>query len=523
MLGRTVLGLDVGSWSVKAAELQAGLRGVEFLRLEHLVLPASAAPEEREATIQLFLEQRNLARDFVVTALPADRATQRHLRFPFTGAKRIDQAIAFEIEEELPMALDSVVITHETVPASPEQTDVLAILTPRREIDLHLQSMRRMDCEPHIVDVEGAALANLSHYLELADVGRLMLDIGHRKSTLCLLVDGKPVMLRTIAVAGHHFTEALARDRSMPYDAAEDLKHEGGLFEPISTKPLTDGVEALFDQLIREVMRSLQSVVGDPLDPIAPAEMLLTGGTAQCTGLAEYLGQRTALPCRLLEVPETAEGSVQLAETFPGVFAHAAALALRGSTTERVTAIDLRQGEFAYVPDLSGLRNQLQVTVALFGLLLALWMTSVGAQLWAAESRSSTLHDEITRMYLAAAPGEGAPPDPVAALETRLRDSRELANHLGVTGGGISVLEVLRQISSHIPDSLDISLSDLRLERHSVRARGYSQDFVSVDRVRSQLEAVPFFQEVVLSDVVNEPRRGGKSFSLTIKFEENGG
>ena len=33
-----------------------------------------------------------------------------------------------------------------------------------------------------------------------------------------------------------------------------------------------------------------------------------------------------------------------------------------------------------------------------------------------------------------------------------------------------------------------------------------------------QLSKVEFFDEVILSDVVNAPRRGGKSFSLTIKF-----
>ena len=80
------------------------------------------------------------------------------------------------------------------------------------------------------------------------------------------------------------------------------------------------------------------------------------------------------------------------------------------------------------------------------------------------------------------------------------------------------MLEVLRHLSERIPESLEISLTDLRLERHTVRARGYTRDFVSVDRVRAELEKVDVFSQVRLSDVVNEPRRGGKSFSLTIQF-----
>ena len=96
MFERVVLGLDIGSYSVKAAELRAGFRGVEFLRLETARIPTNAPPEEHEATIQLFLEQKDLPRDFVVCALPTERVTQRHLRFPFSGAKKIAPAIPFE-------------------------------------------------------------------------------------------------------------------------------------------------------------------------------------------------------------------------------------------------------------------------------------------------------------------------------------------------------------------------------------------------------------------------------------------
>ena len=520
MFARTILGLDIGSYAVKIAELRAGLRGVEFLRIDQLVLPPHASPEEREATIQIYLEQNSIAREFVVSALSAERATQRHLRFPFTG-KRVLQAIPFEVEEDLPVPLENVVLTHEHVLAGSDQTDVLAVLAPRSEVELHLESMRRMELEPRTIEVEGAVLANLSNYLGLTEVGRLLIDIGHSKTTLCLLVDGKPSLLRTVPVAGRHLTEAIARDQRLPYDAAQETKHQDGLFEPMSTKPASQSIGNLLDQLVRETMRSLQSVVGDPLDPIAPGEIVLVGGTAQAAGLDDYFEERTGLPTRLLEVPEGAEGSAHFANAGPVVYAHAAALALRGSTTERVTQMDLRQGEFSYTPDLSGLRGQLQITIALFGLVLALWVASLGAQLWSAERRGTALREAVASLYQQTFPNDPVPQDAAPAFDAKLRETRELANHLGVIGGGISVLEVLREISDRIPANLDISLSDLRLERRSVRARGYAQDFVSVDRVRAELEKVDFFERVTLSDVVNEPRRGGKSFSLTIELAGN--
>lgn len=520
MLGRTVLGLDIGSYAVKVALLRAGLRGVEFLRLERLVLPPSASPEEREATLELFLQQRGLAAELTVTALSASKQTQRHVRLPFTGAKRVNQAIAFEIQDAVPLPLDSVILAHEQVPASPEQTDVLAVLAHRTQIEEHLASLRRMGLEPRVIEAEGASLANLSGYLELAEIGRLILDVGHRSTNACLLVDGKPALLRSIPVGGHHLTEAIAADQRLSYDAAEELKHESGVFERLSTKPRTPGLAAALDQLARETSRSVQAVVGDPLDPIAPTELLLAGGSAAIEGLPEYLAERTGLPCSRLAVPEGTPGAEALAEAGAPVFAQAAALALRGSTTERVTSMDFRQGPFAYVPDLSGLRVQLLLTLGLFALVLVLWIAGTYAELTSARGRVNALRAQVSDLYAQTFEGEPVPEDPVAELETRLRDERELANHLGVTGSGLSVLEVLRHLSDRIPESLDVSFSELRLEQHNLSARGYAPDYASADRMREQLLGVDSFEEVVISNVVNVPRRGGKSFSLTIKFGE---
>ena len=521
MFERSVLGLDVGSWSVKAVLLSAGLRSAEVVRVESLVLPPGASPEEREGAIELFLEQHELHAETVVTALPADRVTQRHLRFPFSGARRIEQAIGLAIEDELPVPLGQLVLAHERVSASPEQTDVLALLAPRGEVDEQLQALRRIDAEPRIIEIEGAVLANLSRHFEFDESPRLLLDIGHRKSTLCLLAVGRPALLRSVAVAGRDFTAALAADRDIRGDAAEHAKHAEGLFEPMTTKPVSPGVGALLDHLTRETMRSLQASLGDPRDPLAPREIVLCGGSAQCRGLPEYLEERTGLSCRRLALPASAPVNHPLADADVPSFAHATALALRAASSERVTQVDLRQGEFEYVADLSAQRPQLQLTLGLFGLLLALWVGSLGLQLLSARRHAGALQQRIAEVFAQAYPNETPPDAPAQALTQRLRDARELANHLGVTGSGISVLEVLRLISERIPANLDISLSDLRLERHSVRARGRSPDYESVDHVRAELERVEAFEEVVLSDVVKEPRGSGNTFALTIKFTGN--
>ena len=59
---------------------------------------------------------------------------------------------------------------------------------------------------------------------------RLLLDLGHSKTTCCLLEDGRALASRSVKVGGRHLTEAIAADRGLSFDEAERAKCEEGLF-----------------------------------------------------------------------------------------------------------------------------------------------------------------------------------------------------------------------------------------------------------------------------------------------------
>ena len=76
MLERMVTGLDVGSWSVKAAELKVGLRSIELVRLEQMRLGASGDLEARSAALAEFfisLNCRRTSSTMAEAALPTAR------------------------------------------------------------------------------------------------------------------------------------------------------------------------------------------------------------------------------------------------------------------------------------------------------------------------------------------------------------------------------------------------------------------------------------------------------------------
>ena len=520
MFERTILGFDLGSYAVKAAELEAGLRGVRLVRCCSRVLPEGAGPEEREAAVFDFIRELDLPVDFVIAALPADRVTQRHLRFPFSDPKRVAEAIPFEIGDQLPLDLDEVILAHEQTRNAPEQTDVLAVMAPRGEVGAWLEQLRLAGIEPRVLELEGTVLGNLSGAIHVSDLGRVILDVGHRTTKVCLLVDGRPVALRSIPVAGQDLTRALAIDTGLSQAAALERKHAEGIFESGSIKPVGEQVGRTLERLGLEVQRSIEAVAGDRLHSLAPGEVVLCGGSALTPGIERWFGESLGLPCSVLSVPPGDPELEPLVAAGAPVFAQATALALRGSPTARRTRVNFRTGEFAYVPDLGALRRALGFTLGLAALALVLWVAALGSQLMAHRARADALRVQLQVVYQATFPDAGASDNPFAALEAETRETRTLASHLGVTGSGLSALEVLRVMSERIPSDLEVALTELKIERRTIQARGYAADFESVDRIRSVLSSYEAFQDVRLSDVVSNPRSGGKSFNLIIRLAE---
>ena len=514
MFDRVILGLDLGSYSIKAVELRVDLRSTEFVRFEEHVLPRTASGDELEATVESFLAERELHLEYLVGALPTARVTQRHLRFPFTGSRRVAQAVDFQIHEEIAFPLEDTIRAHEQVRLTGDQTEVLVVIAPREDVRAYLDALHRMRAEPRIVDVEGAVLANLSCQLEDPKLGRVILDVGHSKSNLVLLAGGRPILLRRIPVAGRHFTEAIAEDRDLSIEDAQAHKHEYGVFEVGSTKPASQMLDGALERLARETLRSLQSHVVDS-GPASPSQLLVVGGSAQLMGLSAFLSERTGLEAAELKL----DGGPRLGAD-PSRFAQAAALALRGAGRRAATRIDFRRGEFAYTADLSALKRQLQLTVALFALVLALWLASTVSKMLINESQVDKLQQTISSIHRQTFPTSRATGNFMQEMEKEYGRARELADHLGVTGRGLTILASLREISTRVPAGLDITFDELRIDSKNITGRGHTPDFVSADLLRRELSRIDGFGKVLVSDVATDSRRGGKSFTLKIRLEE---
>lgn len=543
MLGRS-LGVDVGSHAIKVVELRQTLRGIELVRVQAIPVPppapgaakpsepaaetpaepaveAAAAPAayspEVAAALAEWAAGDGLAGARMVCAIPGDRVARRRMVLPFRDRKRIAQAVPFEVESETPFDLDEVFVDWELVGGGPASAEVVATVVPRAEVSLRLSALRDAGLAPRVLEVEGLALANLAEWVDLPGT-RLLIDLGHRKTTLCLTVGGAPRYARTLPIGGRHLSEALAADLGVNLDEAERRKQRDGLIG--SAGP---AVSRVLERLARDLVRTLgglEPVLGAGADKAIDGIVLLGGG-ARLQRIDAWLAERTGIPtARLAVAPGTPAGAL-LAAGDPLRLAPALALALRGTLKAR-TRTNLMQKEFAPRLDLGRWGRQLRGTAFWAGLALLLAI-GAGANKIALESRrADQLEAELARIWQQAAPGKPVPADVSRSLVETLRQTQQRAELLGIYGGNLSALDLLGEISKLVPASLAVIFEELSIDGQVVRIRGHTDSFAAVDQLKAALAGFPQFTDIRVSEIQADATRGGNNFSVTISLAKAG-
>jgi type IV pilus assembly protein PilM len=508
-----ILGLDVGSHSLKAVEFRQTLRGFEAIAMRSL--PRANSDASLAELVQHFIRMHRLSTDHAVCALPGDRLSTRRLSFPFRDRKRLSQVVPFEVENDTLFDLEEVLVDWEMVGGDRNSAEVVAAVATRAHVSEFLETLREAQSEPRTLEAEGLVLCHLSSLFGL-DGTRLLIDLGHRKTTCCLIANGRPVSSRTFPIAGAALTEAVASDRALNRNDAERAKCEGGVFDAGVTLPAT---RATLDRIAREIVRTLSSLEPQiaTLESGPVRELTLFGGTAQLGRLDEYLATKTGFITKRLGAPTQDYGKALAADTNAIVFAPAIALAMRG-TAQAKTRMDFRQHEFAVRLDLSRYRRDLRWPLGLAVAALILGFVSLATSTGLKSHRASQLEAQIEQLYTEAFPGQALPGNPLAALRQEISSATSRAEFLGVYRGNLSALDLLTQISKLVPKDLDVVFDELSIDRQIIRMRVYAKSFESADRLGAELAKFPPFAQARIGSIESDPKRGGKRFDVTISL-----
>ncbi|MBA3463496.1 MAG: pilus assembly protein PilM [Deltaproteobacteria bacterium] len=542
--------VDLGAWSVKLAIASPGIRGATLLNVvERLVPPGDQPAETRaKAVLASLIEELRLRDDNGYIGVFGDQVFTQVLDFGFKNLRRseLEKAVGGELEGVVPVDLEDMVYTFEAIPAPPvadpnnpsaalpdagrgrlaAPTEGMRVLTyaMRKERAEQLIEMgKSCGFDPRgILACGGSAVRLVQHTPSLTkartDGAVAVIDVGHDRTDVVVVADGKAVFSRSIARAGKHVTEAIAKFWKLPWQDAERAKHSDG-FVASQTEPATSdqwarihsvtvGELQPFARDLRQTLAACRARTG-----FAPIAALLVGGGSRLRGMSSYLSEQLGVACWrptpddviVLAGPRLGATSSQLP-----IDSAAMTIGMAYDCAGGRPQFDLRSGSLAVKMDLSFLRAK---AVPLGAAVLAIAAFAAGsayADLYRLRKAEKVLS---TRLATESADVLG--------------ESKSADDVLASTGpGGVGVVsplpkmsayDILLEVSNHVPpkEKITLDIDQMQIDDVKVDLQGTTKTAEGIDLLVTELKKIECFKDVARGPTDTQAD-GTKRFKLTI-------
>jgi len=210
---RKVIGLDVGSGSVKALALEG--RGSDLVITGLGSAPVAAETEAQQVNQAIHLAMADAGADGapVIAAVGGSEVVIRQVSLPPVPTSRIIPALEMQYRELGLLPPDESVLDAQILRSAEDKStnEILSVSVPRTLVDERTQLLKRAAVNVQILDVEPLAILNGALHLTGLEPGELLVvvNIGRQSSVLCLFSEQGPVVARYLEVGAEIFTEQI--------------------------------------------------------------------------------------------------------------------------------------------------------------------------------------------------------------------------------------------------------------------------------------------------------------------------
>lgn len=306
MAASTIIGLDIGSTSVRAVETDRSKTHPVVVGFGHEPLPAGAVRggviHDQDAVVnalRTMWQRTPFKSKAVVLGVSSHHVVVREMAMPDLPDRELRAALPLQVHDVLPMPPEKALL--DFYPLEPRGRSLkrrgLLIAAPKDQVMAAVQAIGRAGLTVAHVD--------LASFAVLRAAGRpgrgveAIVDLGAHTTTVLVHSNGQPSMIRTVPRGGSDVTQAVASRLNVDIEQAEALKRRVGVVlddDAFNTLVVEDALRSL----VSEIRSSLAYVASaDRSTPVA--SLALCGGGAQLPGISEYLTRQLGVDVTLAD------------------------------------------------------------------------------------------------------------------------------------------------------------------------------------------------------------------------------
>ncbi len=300
---KPLVGLDIGSSSIKAVELKSTRQGYELvsfglepLAQDTVVDGAIMDAPLVAAGISSIFERQKIKTKNVATSVSGHSVIVKRVPMPVMTEEELYDRIQAEASQHIPFDIADVNLSYQLLESMDSQMDVLLVAVKKDKILNHTNVLAQAGKTPTVVDIDAFALQNCFEVNYDPDPGQTvaLMNIGASVMNINIIRGGVPLFPRDVSVGGNQYTDALQKELDLSFEDAERLKH-GDSLPGVAEEHRGNVLRSVSDILILEIQKTFDffraTASGENIQRIYVA-----GGSARVPGLVDLLREEFAMP-----------------------------------------------------------------------------------------------------------------------------------------------------------------------------------------------------------------------------------
>lgn len=239
-----------------------------------------------------------LPSDQVVVSIPTNVTYSRSVTLPTAAVRKLDDAIALEASQYIPVALSELNLSYEILSETEENIDILMSAAPKRIIDTVTEACNSVGLTVLAVQPSINAVARLITLTEQGHLPTVIVDIGAADTDLAILNE-RIRANASIQIGGNTLTYAIADKLKVSLESAHQMKVLHGLSHGSKQEKIREALEEPLSQIISEIHKIIR-YYNERLDASQIIEqVIVVGSGSDIPGLGDYFTNELVMPARI--------------------------------------------------------------------------------------------------------------------------------------------------------------------------------------------------------------------------------
>ncbi|HOS96704.1 MAG TPA: type IV pilus assembly protein PilM [Deltaproteobacteria bacterium] len=307
---KNLLGLDIGSQSIKMVDIEKTRNGYQLKSLGVGLIPAECIVDKDIMDSETVVDTvKNLRENLKVKARGSATAISGHsvivkkAELPIMNEGELRQSLPIEAEQYIPFDINDVYLDTFILGESIERTDMMDVLfvaAKRELVDEYASAVRNAGLKPMLIDIDVFSLETMyeANYPDAPENIVALVDAGASMINVNILKDGMSIFARDISMGGRQLTERIQREFNVSFERAENIK-TGANIEGIDLEKINYIFKMAAETYVQEIRRTLDfflsTMVNENIEKI-----YMSGGSSRIPGLTKLLEKQMEIPVEII-------------------------------------------------------------------------------------------------------------------------------------------------------------------------------------------------------------------------------